>query len=731
MLKRIVTHWRVPATGLAISTSLLATLSVHAQSPPPPAQSARFDPSDVYFQGYLATRKAEQLEEAGDYIGASESLQSARKLFEAVHKFYPTWKSEMVTSRTAKNYESLTRLFPKTQEQKKKNQNAVAELEGGVKSSGTLINPTDGVMPLAPGILEVNPLETRRLEEAEAEVKRLKALASKPPAPVVDPNQSRNESRIEDISRQRDLAQAQLHAAEVNLESMRARLASAPMQNEVKALNQRIAGLEQERNAMTLALTQSQGAHAEAVSRVAALQTELKATQQKYADLDRDIKAERSISNAVVAGQRTQLQALEKQLDLKNVELAKANETIGGLVKELQESRDSFAQIRTERDSLLQERDQMSALLKLNENGRIQDLVEQNMGLAKNLREANEKVERLSADNNASKDSIIDGLRDLAIAKAQINRLQQDKRDQDARLAELEKRLQGEEAALSQGKASSDPAEVEVLRDIIKRQLRVQERRRQARDLLVDAVKELGKKDDNLAKAVDLLDGEQIQLTPNEQRLIADKNVDGEFTSPWAQDREIVGRNTNELKRDISILERTGEKSYTAGRLLPARELFEMIIEQHPGHIPTLCKLGVVELKLNDPTAAIDKFRRAVELETNNAYAHRMLGYALQETGDLPGAEASLKQSVDLAQDDAKSHWLLGNVFYRRAKYTEAEAEFKAAIAADPLLSDPYVNLSILCLRDKRTEAARNYYNQALERGAAPFPSLEQRLNKP
>ena len=173
-------------------------------------------------------------------------------------------------------------------------------------------------------------------------------------------------------------------------------------------------------------------------------------------------------------------------------ELAQAHTRINGLMNELRESQEAFAQLRSERDSLLQERDQMAALLKLNEAGRIQDLIEQNMSLAKNLREANEKVDRLNRESNADKDATIDALRDLAIAKSQINRLHQDKRDQDKRLAELENRLKNEEKILSTGQASADPAEVEVLRDIIKRQLRVQERRRQARDLLVEAAKELG-----------------------------------------------------------------------------------------------------------------------------------------------------------------------------------------------------------------------------------------------
>ncbi len=144
----------------------------------------------------------------------------------------------------------------------------------------------------------------------------------------------------------------------------------------------------------------------------------------------------------------------------------------------------------------------MAALLKLNEAGRIQELIEQNMSLAKTLREANEKVERLYRESNADKDAYTDALRDLAIAKSQINRLHQEKRDQDQRLADLENRLRNEERALASGKASADPAEVQILRDIIRRQLRVQERRRQARDLLVEAAKDLGAKDERLAQAM-------------------------------------------------------------------------------------------------------------------------------------------------------------------------------------------------------------------------------------
>ncbi|RYD47441.1 MAG: tetratricopeptide repeat protein [Verrucomicrobiaceae bacterium] len=628
----------------------------------------------------------------------------------------------MVGGSISKNYENLSRLFTKTEEQKKSNQAAVAELEGGQKQSGTLIDPAEDVLPLTPGILEVNPLETKRLADAEAEVKRLRELNQRQSSAANEA--SRNESRVRDLARQ-------LQAAESDLNVLRSRLAAKPVENEIQALNKRIEEVQQERDVMSMALTQSRAEHQSALARIATLEADVKVMQQQRADLDRNLKAEREVANSVVAGQRTQLQALQKELDAKTAELGQANERISGLMKELEESRANFAQLRSENESLLQERDNMKALLSLNEDSRIQDLITQNVGLSKELNAAKGKLEAMDRDNNKTKDDFLVAQQNVAIAKAQIQKLQQDRRDQDNRLAELEKRLKGEEAALSNGTASSDPQEVAVLRDIIQRQLRVQERRRQAKDLLVEAVKDMGNEDSELKQAIALFDGEEMHLTPEEQRLIAEKEVDGEFVSPIALDRGVVGRNTSELQRDIAVFERTAEKSFAAGRMLPTREVFQMIIEQHPGHIPALCKLGVVHLKLKDPSAAADTFRRAVELNADNPYAHRMLGLSLMSMGDFAGAELEARQAVELAPDDAKSQLLLASICYRLGRTKDAEMHYKAAIAADPLPSEPYFNLAIICSRSKRLDQARDYYHQALERGAEPDLELQEVLAKP
>lgn len=701
---------RVPILGLTGSLALWLASPVSAQITPPVAES-QFDPSDAYFQGWQSARKAEELENAGDFIGAMEKLQQASKLFLTVRKYYPNWKEEMVKTRAEKTEETVSRVRPKAEQQMLKNRTAVAELEGGVKKSGEFIDPAQGVLPLTPGILEVNPLETKRLRDAEAEVERLRGEASKG-----------------DLRRQNDFLNAQLNAAEAKVQSMRARLAAEPMQREKNALDARINSLEQEREAMAMALTQSRGTHTEALAKIATLQADLQVAQQKYADIDRDLKTERKVARDVVAAQRNQLDALQKELEKKNGEIAQAHERIAGLMNELKQSHEAFAQLKSERDTLVQERDQMSALLKLENGSRIEDLIEQNMSYAKNLREANEKVDRLNRETNVDKDALNTAKRDLGIAKEQIIAMQEERRSQEKRIADMQAKLRTEETALAAGKSDASSAEVEVLRDIIRRQLRVQERRRQARDVLVETAKQLGSKDEKLNEAVKLFDDQEIALSPDEQKLIDGRKVDGEFFSPILKDRAAVNQATSAMDRDIAVFERTAEKSFLMGRLLPTRELYQMILDQNPGHIPSMCRLGVVYLKLNDLASASETFHRAVEMDNNNPFAFQMLGLTLMKLGDLPAAEQAAKRAVDLTPNSAKAQMIYATVCISAGRLNEAESHFKAAITADPIPSEPYYNLSVIYIRLNRMDEARESYEKALERGAVPDPALEDKL---
>jgi len=695
-----------------------------AQAPPPVA-SAQFDPSDVYFQAYLEIRSAEQYATDENFLAALGKCEQATKLLNSVATYYPQWKPAMVAGRAAKTRETIAQLRPKAEAQRNKQQRVVAELEGGQKNPARAANPPPVAPP--PSILKVDPLTERRLHENEAEVARLRKLlhdSITPPAEV-----ARNAEHLRDLEQLRDSLKDQLRAAEANAENLRSRLAKAPVESEVNGLNQRIEKLEQEREAMAMALTQSRSEHTKSLSKVAILEADLKVASQRAADLQRDLDLQRKTANATVSGMRRQLQSLQESLTKKTQALAAANQQIGGLQQQLQQSHDAFTQLRDERDDLVAERDQMKALLKLNEAGRVQDLIEQNMGLAKNLREKSEALDALNRDNNATKDDFTDALRDLAVAKSQINRLNQDRRAQDKRLADLENRLKQEQSLLASASASAaDPAELETLRGIIKRQLITQERRHQASQILVEAAKQLGASDANVSSAISLLEGDEIPLSVDEQRLLAGR-ADIELIAPSAKNLQTDAQSNLHSSKNIEVYDRAATKAFTSDRLLPARELFQLILEDHPGHVSSLCKLGVVDLRLNEPAAAADTFRRAIQLDDNNPYAHRMLGVARMALGDISAAEQSVRHSMALAPDDAKTQNLLATIVYRLGRPSESEALYKDAIRTDPIPSEPYFNLALLYAHRKHFHDARSYYHQALERGALPDAKLEQSIN--
>ncbi|MEI7567766.1 MAG: hypothetical protein WCJ10_08000, partial [Opitutaceae bacterium] len=149
----------------------------------------------------MSIRSAEKLEASGDFVGAAEKLESARKLIETVRRYHPEWKPEMVNGRSAKNTEAIAKIRPKADEQRRKDRNVVAELEGGVRNSGTVVDPAEAATPPAPSVLEADPLQARRLASAEAEVKRLR-------------DQVKNTTAEAESQRHRDLAKNQAAEAE-------------------------------------------------------------------------------------------------------------------------------------------------------------------------------------------------------------------------------------------------------------------------------------------------------------------------------------------------------------------------------------------------------------------------------------------------------------------------------------------------------------------------------------
>ena len=82
--------------------------------------------------------------------------------------------------------------------------------------------------------------------------------------------------------------------------------------------------------------------------------------------------------------------------------------------------------------------------------------------------------------------------------------------------------------------------------------------------------------------------------------------------------------------------------SYSNQRFLAAREVFESILDEHPGHVETILNLGVVHMKNDEIGLATGSFNDAIVIRGEFLpFAHFMLGvcnYKLAQR-EPPGEE--------------------------------------------------------------------------------------------
>src|SRR5207248_6904146 len=84
------------------------------------------------------------------------------------------------------------------------------------------------------------------------------------------------------------------------------------------------------------------------------------------------------------------------------------------------------------------------------------------------------------------------------------------------------------------------------------------------------------------------------------------------------------------------------------GRLSQARGLFNALHKERPDSAEVVAGLGEVHERSGELDLAISCFKRAGEMDKNNARFFRLLGLAQEERGDRMGALFSFRQSLRL-----------------------------------------------------------------------------------
>jgi tetratricopeptide (TPR) repeat protein len=106
-----------------------------------------------------------------------------------------------------------------------------------------------------------------------------------------------------------------------------------------------------------------------------------------------------------------------------------------------------------------------------------------------------------------------------------------------------------------------------------------------------------------------------------------------------------------------------------------AIEEFKRELELQPGHAWSLMQIAFEYLKRGEGPAALPWAQQAAAAAPNAFPAHKALGQALLETGDVDGAIKELQMGIKLAPDSPGLHFNLAKAYQRAGKAEDAARE--------------------------------------------------------
>ena len=701
--------------------------------------TATLNPSDIFFQAYLTIRDAEKLEETGQHSEAWQKYHQAAKYYDLLAKYHKNWKPHLVQGRIQSTKDAITSIEPKAAaEIADKNKRTRDLVEGNSNPSNTpetnptgsnheRIQPPSTTTPKAPipsiaQIPNIDPVTQSKLRRLEIDNRRLNKQLEQ--LRLASPTSTKEQQRLIKI----------INAKNREIGTLRDLLARAPLQQDMTRLAQRNNTLENElaTTARALDRTKQKLAHAEKER----LKHQQNATlmQNRFAKLKADMDEQKNFDNKIVNGLRQELKNLNTILQKTRQELGNANAQVAQMQRQLQQANATIQELTTERDNLKRERDTLASILAKNDSKGIRKLISENMRLGTELKQALDRLQYLEKSQDATKGELLQAKSDLAIAKTRIMRYQQEYASKNRTIQSLENRLRDAQKELSQ--AVNNPGqqnnaeEITMLRETVKRLIAAQERRKMAEKTLWEAYQKSGQTIANMSQAFADIRKTNIELSKEEQAMVAAARLpDSEFTSPERVSPAHAKAHGDALQQEIAMYTPLIKRFFEKGRYEAARETLMELDTRFPGHFPTLCKRGVVEIQTGRYQEAEEIFNEAITMRENSGYAHYMLGKTQYLLKDYDSSQKSFEFSLSLKSGNADAHLYLGNIAGAGKRYQEAEKHFQEAIQLNPSNSEAYFNLSVIYLQQNKKQEAQKFYRKALEHGAQPDPSYERKFS--
>lgn len=734
------------------SASLLACvlLSAFLAACPVRAQET-LDPNEIWMRGYLLIQSSQDLESKGKYLDALAALNEAIPIYDHLAQHFPDFLPQIVRDRRMLNAEKRDEL--KAAERSRGNAPKpappVAEAAPSLPNAAAPARPLAIAPPPLPGhdfaaptgmppgsSMKIEPEGEFAMPSWNEGASQALPRAEAAPVPGMPRVQTGSAGSVGAIatSLYNDLAGKDAHIGWLNDQNQKLR-------NQVKQREEML-------RSVNIELGRAQAERDDLLRRIAAAESGPGGTeaQEKIEEL-----------KGLLRDATRQLEDVTKQ----NTQL----------VATMEKTQEEMSKMRVRMAELERERDNLAEVVRGEGNGgkALKELMDRNRTLTEQL----DRAERLAAslsELNKEKDD------DIALLKSELTRIKLE-RDQlisenarhqqsiDELQQKLEKLANGLSEEDKQALASATPVERqenELLRSMVLKQLRREAQMKQAKELLLKQLENVGARSDILLGIVeDMARGSRLTeeekalfKAPQFEEIIAAASDAAPATSPADAEAKAQGApvmtatlvaagkgpstpasldgyvEKQKLGVELAQIDKAARLDFNEGRYAEAEAGFLEYLRYLPQNVSCLCNLGVLKITMKNYSEAEYFLEKALAIDGKSGLANYLLGRAYFLQDKLDDALAKLEAGLTYDPQNAKAHNCVGVISTRKGWIARAERAFVNAVSIDPNYGDAHFNLAVLHTTKEQPDAkeAGKHYFRALHLGVPRDATIESFL---
>ncbi len=166
---------------------------------------------------------------------------------------------------------------------------------------------------------------------------------------------------------------------------------------------------------------------------------------------------------------------------------------------------------------------------------------------------------------------------------------------------------------------------------------------------------------------------------------------------------------------DVDSLLEAVERDIAGNKFADTESRLSGYLKDHADSWRAHYDLGYVQFRTHKIGSSISELSRSLELNPQNAEAHKILGLGCSIIGRYDLAEVELFQAARLKPGSAEIQYFLARTYYMRGVYPLAKSEFESAIRLNPSYVKAYSNLGITMEALGDNEAALKNYEMAIQ----------------